>query len=143
MAAFRHHCAFGLWKGARLVRPRAGGDAAMGQFGRIVTRADLPPRRTLVALLRKAARRNAAGTSAPGRATQARRPPPRPPADLRRALAADARALKTYRALPPSARREYVAWLQSAKRAETRARRLHQALIWLAAGKRHNWRYAG
>ena len=44
MAAFRQHCAFDFWQG-RGVADRGKDDDAMGQFGRIASTADLPPRR--------------------------------------------------------------------------------------------------
>ena len=44
MAAFKAHCAFGFWHADMRANAdaRAGGDAAMGQFGRIAKLADLP-----------------------------------------------------------------------------------------------------
>ncbi len=140
MAAFKHHCAFGFWKGARVTGVASGSKGAMGQFGRILSTADLPSRRSLAGLVRSAAR--LAGTGAVAAARRRRpRPAPRAPADLRAALARNARALATFRALPPSGRREYVDWLLEAKRKETRTRRLAEAVRWLAAGKARNWRY--
>jgi uncharacterized protein YdeI (YjbR/CyaY-like superfamily) len=41
----------------------------------------------------------------------------------------------------PSQRREYVQWLTEAKRPETRAKRLAQAIKWMAEGKPRNWKY--
>jgi len=143
MAAFKQHCAFGFWRRAQLVRGSAREAQALGQFGRITRISDLPSRRTLLALVRRAARLNEAG---PGTTPATKRPPrpaPRTPPDLRAALAGNARARATFAALPPSGRREYVDWLLDAKRAETRARRLQQTVVWLAAGKARNWRYGG
>ena len=140
MAAFKGHCAFGFWKGKRLLPARRAG-AAMGQLGRIRSRGDLPSRQTLEALVRKVVRLNAAGSQSPLRGERARRPAPRAPADLRAALASNARARTTFLGLSRSGRREYVQWLTGAKRAETRARRLEQAIVWLAAGKSRHWRY--
>jgi len=141
MAAFKQHCAFGFWKEQRVfdagMRARTG---ALGQLGRITDRASLPPDAALRHLVRTAAALNEAGP-APARAQRPRRAPPRPPADLAAALGANAAARATYAALPPSAQREYVDWLTSAKRPATRARRLAQAVAWLAAGKRRNWQY--
>ena len=141
MAAFKRHCAFGFWKGSRVIARDGRAERAMGQFGRIVATSDLPSRRVLESLVRKAARLNAAGAPSPTRSTGARRRAPRAPADLRAALAGNARAETTFAALPPSGRRDYVDWLLEAKRPETRARRLAQAVAWLAAGKPRNWRY--
>ena len=141
MAAFKRHCAFGFWKGSRVIAATARAEEAMGQFGRITSRGSLPSQRTLVALVRKAARLNAAGVKSPIRLRKRRRGPPRVPADLRAALARNARARATFLALPPSGRREYTDWLAAAKRAETRARRLAQTMAWLSAGKPRNWQY--
>ncbi|MGH9255803.1 MAG: YdeI/OmpD-associated family protein [Vicinamibacterales bacterium] len=50
----------------------------------------------------------------------------------------DRSKLDHYRAferLAPSHRRQYIGWIDSAKRAETRARRLKEAIRLLAAGK--------
>jgi uncharacterized protein YdeI (YjbR/CyaY-like superfamily) len=41
----------------------------------------------------------------------------------------------------PSHRREYVEWIVEAKREGTRARRLAQAIDWLAQGKSRNRKY--
>jgi uncharacterized protein YdeI (YjbR/CyaY-like superfamily) len=51
-------------------------------------------------------------------------------------LKADPRARETFGRLAPSYRRAYVAWIDSAKRDETKARRLREALRLLAAGKK-------
>ena len=58
------------------------------------------------------------------------------PADLRAALARNKPARQTFDRFTPAARREYIAWLDDAKKADTRARRLQQALERLAQGKR-------
>ena len=55
MAAFKQHASFGYWQHALVVgegEPREG----MGSYGRMTSVADLPPRRTLLAHLRKAAK---------------------------------------------------------------------------------------
>jgi hypothetical protein len=142
-AAFKGHCAFSLWKGRQLLGDAASRDA-MGQFGRITAVEDLPPRAEIVRLVREAVARNAPG-SKPPRPAPARPRPPRPeakvPADLAAALRKDARARATFDGFPPSARREYVDWIVEAKGADTRARRLAQAVAWMAEGKRRNWKY--
>lgn len=76
-----------------------------------------------------------------------RRPPtarsgdaPRPapsklPPYIRRALRSRPAAWRHFEKLAPSLRRRYVGWIDSARREETRARRLREALGLLAAGK--------
>jgi uncharacterized protein YdeI (YjbR/CyaY-like superfamily) len=55
------------------------------------------------------------------------------PADLRRALAAEGLALGNFRGYPASLRKGMLYWLSSAKRPETRARRLAKLVAYAAA----------
>lgn len=63
-------------------------------------------------------------------------PEPRVPADLRKALAAAPKAQALWSDITPIARRDWIHWITSAKRPETRARRIDNACEMLAAGKR-------
>lgn len=63
-------------------------------------------------------------------------PEPRIPADLRKALAAAPKARALWSDITPIARRDWIHWITSAKRPETRARRIDNACEMLAAGKR-------
>ena len=60
----------------------------------------------------------------------------RVPPDLRKALAAAAKARSLWSEITPKARTDWVQWINSAKRPETRARRVENACKMLAAGKR-------
>ena len=140
MAAFKGHCAFGLWKAARVLGGRARGQEAMGQFGRIGSLADLPSDDEIVVLLRKAAavdRKTVSAAARPARRKEA----PAMPADFRRALKKNARARTSFEAFSPSKRRDYIEWLNEAKRDETRRRRLETAIGWIEQGKSRNWKY--
>jgi len=44
-------------------------------------------------------------------------------------------------AFPPSHKREYIDWVDAAKTAETKQRRLATAIAWISAGKSRNWKY--
>lgn len=139
MAAFKRHASFGFWKHALVVgegEPRDG----MGSYGKLASLQDLPPDKTLLAHLRKAMQLNEAGVKSPVRKA-APKPSPDTPADLAAALAGNKAAQATFDAFPPSCRREYIEWIVEAKRAETRTKRLAQAIAWMAAGKRRNWKY--
>ena len=61
---------------------------------------------------------------------------PRIPADLRKALAAAPKARALWSHITPIARRDWIHWITSARRPETRARRIDNACEMLAAGKR-------
>jgi uncharacterized protein YdeI (YjbR/CyaY-like superfamily) len=140
MSAFKEHAAFGFWKGA-LVLERSSGDddRAMGQFGRIASVKDLPPKRELVALIKKAMKLNEEGIKVPKAKTPRATLPV--PAELAAALAKNKKAQATFKAFPPSHQREYNEWIGEAKREETRAARVKQAVEWIAEGKARNWKY--
>lgn len=141
MAAFKQHCAFGFWKGPLIVAPEdRAGQEAMGQFGRITSVADLPPRRVLVGYLKKAMQLNEAGLSLPRR-KPVRRKPPTLPAELKRALARNRKAGAGFAGFNPGQQREYVEWITEAKTEATRQRRLDTAVGWIAEGKPRNWKY--
>jgi hypothetical protein len=65
-----------------------------------------------------------------------REPEPQVPADLRKALAAAPKADALWADLTTVARRDWIHWITSAKRPETRARRLENTCQMLTAGKR-------
>ncbi len=140
MAAFKQHASFGFWKHALVVgdgQPQTG----MGSYGKLVSLKDLPPKKTLVAHLKKAMKLNEDGVKAPAARKSAPKPPPEAPADLVAALKKNRAAKAAYDAFPPSCKREYIEWIVEAKREETRAKRLAQAVEWMAEGKRRNWKY--
>jgi len=58
------------------------------------------------------------------------------PRDLRGALAADKQAKGLFKALSYSCKKEYVEWITSAKREETRAGRVTKAVEMLRAGRK-------
>jgi uncharacterized protein YdeI (YjbR/CyaY-like superfamily) len=60
----------------------------------------------------------------------------RVPTDLSKALAASPKAKIKWADLTPIARRDFVSWIDSAKQAETRKRRIERACSMLIAGKR-------
>jgi uncharacterized protein YdeI (YjbR/CyaY-like superfamily) len=66
----------------------------------------------------------------------ARRPlPSKLPAYIQAALSKHPAALRHFEALPLSQRRRYFAWIESAKREETKLRRLKEAIRLLVSGK--------
>jgi hypothetical protein len=67
----------------------------------------------------------------------AEEPEPRVPADLRKALAAaHPKARAVWSDITPAARRDWIHWITSSKRSETRVRRIENACDMLAKGKR-------
>jgi uncharacterized protein YdeI (YjbR/CyaY-like superfamily) len=141
MSAFKEHAAFGFWKGALVVGRGAGDDErAMGQFGRLTSIKDLPPKKELVAYIRKAAKLNEDGVKVEKKKKAPRAELPVPP-ELTAALAKNRKARANFDAFPPSHKREYNEWIGEAKREETKAARVKQAVEWIAEGKARNWKY--
>ncbi len=58
------------------------------------------------------------------------------PTDLRKALAQAPAARALWAEITPAARRDWIQWITTAKRAETRSRRIENACDMLASGKR-------
>ena len=140
-AAFKGHCAFGVWKHELVIgKYDAKAREAMGSFGRITSLADLPSKALLRRYIKTAMRLNEEGVKAP-RAKTGPRKPVRMHPELKRALAGNRKAAATFEAFSPSHRREYLEWVAEAKRDETRERRIAQAVEWLAEGKSRNWKY--
>jgi uncharacterized protein YdeI (YjbR/CyaY-like superfamily) len=63
------------------------------------------------------------------------------PGDFLTALRKNPKAMAAFENFSPSHKREYVEWIASAKREETRARRMEKALKTLAQGKSLNAEY--
>jgi uncharacterized protein YdeI (YjbR/CyaY-like superfamily) len=75
--------------------------------------------------------------AAPTNNTYAPRPViPDLPVYIASALKENARAWKFFQGLAPTYRRDFVVWIHTAKRPETRARRIRESISLLAAGKK-------
>ena len=139
MAAFKRHATFGFWRGSLVLGGKDGQESAMGQFGRLTGIEDLPDREALGALIRKAMALTEQGVK-PARARTARARIEMP-ADFRAALDSVPAAAAAYEGFSASARRDYLEWIVEAKREETRAKRIAQAVEWIAEGRKRNWKY--
>jgi uncharacterized protein YdeI (YjbR/CyaY-like superfamily) len=61
---------------------------------------------------------------------------PELPSYIAKAIEANPKALRFFRKLAPTHRRHFVAWIHTAKRAETREKRIRESLALLAAGQK-------
>jgi uncharacterized protein YdeI (YjbR/CyaY-like superfamily) len=138
-AAFKAHATFGFWSGSTLLETNDEQRSAMGQFGRLTSRDDLPAKAMLLEFTKKAMTLIDEGVKPIRNKTV--KAPLAVPQDLRAAIDAAPAAKATFDGFPPSCQREYVEWVTEAKRDETRAKRLAQTIEWLAEGKRRNWKY--
>jgi uncharacterized protein YdeI (YjbR/CyaY-like superfamily) len=140
MASFKQHAALGFWKGD-LVLGRPRGADAMGHFGRLTKVSDLPAKRTLAGYVKKAVELNEQNVKVSRAPRNAAPRAVKVPAALAAALEKRSKASAGFDALSPSHKREYIEWITDAKGDDTRARRLAQAIAWLAEGKSRNWKY--
>jgi uncharacterized protein YdeI (YjbR/CyaY-like superfamily) len=139
MAAFKEHASFGFWRGSLVVGEENERHDAMGQFGRLTSVEDLPEPKALRQLIVKAAALGDAGVKPPRNKTT--KAALETPDDLQAALGGNEAASTTFANFSPSCRREYVEWVTEAKRPGTRAKRIAQAVEWMAEGKKRNWKY--
>ena len=151
MAAFREHCSFGFWgreMGEVLRQANVLQDGAMGSLGQIKALNDLPSKQQLISFFKQAAdfieREQYTSPMADRRRNtmaRAAKPALKTPPDLASALKANKAAAKVFAEFSASCRREYIDWITEAKRAETRERRVAQAIEMIAEGKQRNWKY--
>lgn len=69
--------------------------------------------------------------------------PHKMPADLRKALASSSKAREAWKDITPLARNEWICWITSGKKEETRSIRIRKALTKLKSGMRRPCCWAG
>jgi uncharacterized protein YdeI (YjbR/CyaY-like superfamily) len=144
LGAFKHHVAFGFWKGSLLSDPHGvftNGRSPKPMGVKVQSVAELPPDEVLLELIREAVALNEQGVTPPKPPRKKVAKPIVVPEILQTALAKNAKARKTFENFPPSHQREYIEWITEAKQESTRQRRLTTTLEWLAEGKSRNWKY--
>lgn len=141
MAAFKQHASFGFWR--REVAGTTGDKEhdAMGQFGKLTDVKQLPNKTEFTRMIKVAMA--LIDTNAPTSTNTRKHPRPAlvMPDDFAAAIKKDKAAAKNFTGFSPSNQRDYVEWIVEAKRDATRARRIAQAVEWLAEGKTRNWKY--
>jgi uncharacterized protein YdeI (YjbR/CyaY-like superfamily) len=140
MAAFKEYCAINFWKATLVIDPDARQTNSAGVLGKITKVKDLPPKRVFVGYVKRAVEVNASGLKVPRAPAKPKSPLPTPK-DFRQAIDKSAQARQAFESLSPSHRREYIQWITEAKQDSTRARRIAQAVEWMAEGKPRNWKY--
>ncbi|MFV0644902.1 MAG: YdeI/OmpD-associated family protein [Sphingomonadaceae bacterium] len=135
IGAFNAHCAFVIEGAGK------GKTEGMGQCGKITSLDDLPPDSVLAEMLAQRAEDIRSGKS--GKPSS--KPKPKPelpvPPDFAALLAQYPEAEQHFISFAPSHRREYLEWIEDAKRVQTRERRMQQAVTWIREGKSRNWKY--
>lgn len=140
-AAFKRHATFGFWKQSLLESGAFPAQkTAMGSFGRIESKKDLPTDEVIVGLIRQAMELNEKGIKVEKKMPVAKKQLVVPNV-LVNALKKNKKASETFENFPHSCKKEYAEWIAEAKTEPTRDKRLAQTLEWLAEGKRRNWKY--
>ncbi|MEP6999250.1 MAG: YdeI/OmpD-associated family protein, partial [bacterium] len=143
MAGFKEHAVLRFWK-ASLIEglgpDSAKAGEAAGNFGRLTSVNDLPSKRILTGYLEAAMKLNDGGVVVV-RTKSTDMPSATIPNELAAALATNKKAKAAFETLSPSQRREYSEWIADAKREETKAKRVAQAVEWIADGKSRHWKY--
>jgi hypothetical protein len=141
LAAFKQHCAFGFWKQSLLEKGAFPAEkTAMGSFGRIASKKDLPPDAVIIKLVQQAVELNESGIKVEKKKPAAKKELVVPDY-LTAALKENKAAQKTFDDFPYSCKKEYVEWITEAKTEPTREKRLATTIEWLSEGKRRNWKY--
>jgi uncharacterized protein YdeI (YjbR/CyaY-like superfamily) len=135
-AGFKAHAVVHFWRAAELGFETK--EEAMGQLGKLTSPADLP--RNLDSMI-EAASQLARRSPPPPRPRREPKPMPALHPAFAEALDKAPKAKQAFDAFPPSCRREYLEWIDEAKRDETRQKRIATAIEWLGEGKRRNWKY--
>ena len=139
-AAFKVHVSLGFFKGALLKDPKklledCSGNNAHNRTAKFRSVGDVNEK-ALIDLVLQAVRLNEKGIK-----TVAKRADIPMPADLKAALAKDAKARAAFEAFTPGCRREYLEWIVEAKRPETRAQRIETTVQQSREGKSRYWKY--
>ena len=145
MAGFKEHCAFTFWKASVMSDPHnileKHGRSAMGHLGRIKSLNDLPPDDVLKSYIREAMALNENDVKLPPRPKPAAGKDTAAPEFFLEALEKNPAAQENFEKFPPSAKKDYILWLEEAKTEGTREKRLATAIEWIAEGKKRHWKY--
>jgi uncharacterized protein YdeI (YjbR/CyaY-like superfamily) len=139
LGAFKAHASLILWRMGEMGDGTSRNRDGMGQFGRLTSTDDLPDDAELIRVVQSAMA--AIDQGPPARAKRQPRAELPVPQELTAALAEAPAARATFDGFSSSNRRDYCEWIGEAKRAETRAARVAQAIEWMAEGKARNWKY--
>ena len=143
MSAHKEHVTMSFWKGQLMDDPEGIFNVVgQTQMSAIKFKAlkDMPPQQILIDYVGKAAELNEQGVKALRKTAKVREKLTIPD-DLLDALGKNGKARKTFDELSYSHKKEYVEWLEEAKKVSTRRKRLATAIEWMAEGKPRNWKY--
>ncbi|MBI1222743.1 MAG: hypothetical protein GC180_09090 [Bacteroidetes bacterium] len=138
MAAFKGHCAFGFWLAPLMNDPseileKRDEGSAMGQLGKISSFQDLPDDAILKAYLLEAASLIDEGKTLPKKEAVPKKDIDMHPA-FRKALEKHPLAMEAFQNMSASHQREYLLYIDEAKKEETKIRRIEKSIALLLDG---------
>lgn len=141
MAAFKQHATFMFWKQSLLEQDAFPAEkTAMGSFGRITSKKDLPANKVIAGLIHQAMELNEKGITVPKKPSTAKKELVVPD-DVKKALSKNKAAKAQFEKFSYSHKKEYLEWITEAKTEPTRLKRLATTIEWLSEGKSRNWKY--
>ena len=144
MGSFKKHAVVGFWKGSLMkdkkLMENAAGETSMGHLGRLMSLSDLPSDKIMKAYIKEAMELNEMGAKVMklkvGKAKRLA-----VPAYFKKVIEKNKSASKSFEAMSPSKRNEYIEWITEAKSEATRDKRMKTAVEWIGEGKNLNWKY--
>jgi len=144
MAAFKAHCSLGFWKASlmknnQLLVTHAGSKSSMGHLGPLKSLKDLPSDKILTGFIKQGMALNDAGIKVVRH--QSKRDVPEIPNYLAQAFLKNKGSEAAFLKLSPSKRREFIDWINSAKKEETKIKRTSKAIELIKQNKHLNSKY--
>lgn len=143
MAAHKEHVSMSFWKGQLMDDPEGifnvVGKTQMAAL-KFQALKDMPPQQVLIAYVEEATDLNERGIK-PRKKPQKEKEKLTIPDDLLKGLSQNPDARETFDGFSYSNKKEYVEWLEEAKKPATRRKRLDTAIEWMSEGKPRNWKY--
>ena len=141
MAAFNKHCAFGFWKAALMKDAdllKENNINAMGHSGKLKLLSDLPKDKIIIARVQEAALLNEQGIPLSPKKHSGKKSEIVLPLLLKNELQKNKEVAEKFNNLTPSHRKEYVEWIEHAKKEETKLKRIASIIKWVMEGKTRN-----
>jgi uncharacterized protein YdeI (YjbR/CyaY-like superfamily) len=145
MASFNNHCSFGFWLQSEMSDPygifKRAEQGGMGSLGKLTALNDLPSKDQLGATIREAMTLINQGVKPRSRNSKAEKTALDIPIEFKKILESEPKAKTVFEGLSSSHQREYISWIEEAKRTDTKQRRLEKTLENLLEGKSKEWKY--
>jgi uncharacterized protein YdeI (YjbR/CyaY-like superfamily) len=143
-AAFKHHCAFNLWKASLMSDPRlmenAKTENSMGHMKKIFSIEDLPKPSILAGYITESMELTSKGIKIKKPKIVVTKPFDIP-SDFEDKLIENSLAYGNFEKSSYSFKKEYLNWINEAKTESTRQKRINQAIEWISENKGRNWKY--